>query len=299
MVIWCSWRSLVEASSDAASRWSVVGSPPRGGAGHGMGADDVAGDRHQELGAGGHQACDRDDVAARIGRPQSLEHRQPVDGPVCGDVDLAGQHDLVQGAARDGLRGPLDQCAPVVGVALRADREPLHRCQRLELRFEVWAAGVDRSVADRGDPPGAVVGAAGDDGGDDQLAGRTRRERQGPEGHRSAAGQPHLVVDLDADQGLGDRTRGRRRIAPWPRHAGCAAPAGQPGAPTLEQHPVAPGEPQQVDVCVHPAGACQQCRHDALVARMSWAMPPESRRRSTSTNPASATIRRMSSGAGR
>ena len=105
----------------------------RGGAGHGMGADDVAGDRHQELGAGGHQACDRDDVAARIGRPQSLEHRQPVDGPVCGDVDLAGQHDLVQGAARDGLRGPLDQCAPVVGVALRADREPLHRCQRLEL----------------------------------------------------------------------------------------------------------------------------------------------------------------------
>ena len=30
MVTWCSWRYVDDASSDAASRWSAAGSPPRG-----------------------------------------------------------------------------------------------------------------------------------------------------------------------------------------------------------------------------------------------------------------------------
>ena len=44
-------------------------------------------------------------------------------------IDLPGQHDLVQAAARHRLGGPLDQGTPVVGVALRGDREPKDRCR--------------------------------------------------------------------------------------------------------------------------------------------------------------------------
>ena len=83
------------------------------------------------------------------------------------------------------------------------------------------------------------------------------------------------------------------------RAAAAGSPPGEPGAAPLEQHAVAAGERQQVDVGVEPAGPGHEGRHDALVARMSWAIPPESRRRSTSAKPASATMRRSSSGAGR
>ena len=301
-----------------------AGMPPAAGRwwdrrpGHGVGADDVARHRHEQLGAGGDEPVDRHDVAARIRRAQPLQHRQPVDGSVGGHVDLPGQHDLVQAAARHRLRGPLDQGAPVVGVALGGDREPQDRCRRPPTRPSPRTCGAkgphDGAICrtfgrfgrfgrfargDGGEPPGAVVGPPDDHRGHDELARGRRRERQGPEGDRSAAGQPDLVVGVDGGQRRGHRAGGRRRVAAGPRHACGGAPAGEPGAAPLEQHAVAAGERQQVDVGVQPAGPGHEGRHDALVARMSWAIPPESRRRSTSAKPASATMRRSSSGAGR
>ena len=78
MVIWCSWRSLVEASSDAASRWSVVGSPPRGAV-PAMGWERTMSPATDTSSSGlaATKPADRDDVAAR-GRPPAAARALPA-----------------------------------------------------------------------------------------------------------------------------------------------------------------------------------------------------------------------------
>ena len=69
-----------------------------------------------------------------------------------------------------------------------------------------------------------------------------RRERQAPEGHRSAAGQPHLVVDLDGGQGHGDETSGRRRVTAGPRHAAAQPRPATPERPRSNSIPSRPAK---------------------------------------------------------
>ena len=95
---------------------------------------------------------------------------------------------------------------------------------------------------------------------------------------------------------------------PRPRHAAAAgsppshgtrgaAPAGDPGATKLEQHPVAPAKRSRSTSASNRRAGQERVTQPRGEDELGDA--PESKRRSTSTNPASATIRRKSSGAGR
>ena len=152
MVTWCSWRSLVDASSEAASRWSVAGSPPRGAV-PAMGWERTMSPATDTSSSGlaATNAADAHDVAARVGGPQALEHGQAVDRPVGGDVDLAGQHDLVEGAAGHRLGRPLDQVAPPLGAVRAVDRVALRLAAGGPRPDQVDASGLGsaRGPADR------------------------------------------------------------------------------------------------------------------------------------------------------
>jgi hypothetical protein len=271
------------------------------GAGHGVRADHVAGDRHQELGAGGHEAADAHQVAAGVGGPQALQHHLAVEGHVGGDVDLAGQHHLVERPAGHDLGGPLHQLAPGLRAHLCGHRVPLGLSTGMTWPHQgdvarATAAGLVGQQL--GDPTGPVFGAPDHHLGHHQAGGAAGNERQGAERHGTGPGDTDLVVGLDGGQRLSCTPGRGGGVARRPVHREGLAAAGQAGAALLEHEAFAAGEGHQVDVGVQPPGTGNEA-HGVLVPVTSWAMPPDSRRRSTPSNPAAEIIASISPGGGR
>src|SRR5690606_3447347 len=132
---------------------------PGGGAGHGVGPHDVAGHGDEQLGAGGDEAPDADDVAAGEGGAQPLEDRPAVERHVGGDVDAPGEDDLLHLAGPDGGGGRRHELAPPLGGVQRLDR--------VALRLAVPAPGTDEVAGGGGvrvgQGPAVVALAALDD----------------------------------------------------------------------------------------------------------------------------------------
>ena len=235
MVIWCSWRSLADASS-AGGQAGVGGRVAAAGrgAGHRVGAHDVAGAGHEQLGAGADEAVDVGRRSSR-GTAGAAGRARPArsNGASASTTTSRASTTLLEAAA--GARWPRwprrRASHHAVGRARRArPRTPpgaaAARATARRRRRRVGVAG-----ADRRDPAGAVVGPAHTTAGTTQLGvGPRRRGRAGRRRRpaRSRAGRP----------------RRRRRWRPArrrPRRRGTAQrdARGRPARPApLEQHAV-------------------------------------------------------------
>ncbi len=275
MVIWCSCRYV----GDAQQRRGEAGvgggvAAPGGGAGHRVGPH-----RRRRTGTPAARATlprtRRRGRRSTTGRPspQPLQHGGRADGGVGGDADLPGQHHLLEGAADDGLGGAVDQLAP-----------PLGRQHRLDGELATAPAAVGRAPKARARArsscsSGAVLGPAPHD----RRAPPASR-RPTPPGRRAGPRRPP-ARSRAAPPRRPARSPARKRIGLGHRHGGGDAPAGQPDPAPLEDHAVAAGHVQQVDVAVDPAGRGDE-RVTIRVPVSSWEMPPLSSVRSTSGNPA-------------
>ena len=196
------------------------------------------------------------------------------------------------------LGGPGHQVAPVLGGPARLDGVAPGLGAVGAGSLQVGRLAAPGAGADVGDPAGAVLGPAHDHLGDHQRGAGARRERQGAERHRAGPRHPDLVVGPDGGQRGGGRAGRRRRVARRPVDHQRAPPAGQAGPALLEHDAVVARERHQVDVGVEAPGAGDE-GHERLVAVTSWAIPPDSSRRSTPAKPARATMATISSGGGR
>ncbi len=255
------------------------------GAGERMGAHDVADAGHQQLGGRTEVPVDRVQVARPEADAQAAQDRPRVQGTVGLDEHVAGQHDLAQAPGPDGVTGGRHGGAPVVGRSEGVHPEPAAGDPGRLARPRVAAP----EPVDHGVPGGAVGRPSPHLGGDQHLARSVGSEREGGEPDRAAASEADLVVDLDARQRLAGQLCGD------PEHR---SPGRQPGAVPKEQQAVPPGDVEQVEVA--PAQAAgDAAHHPTRVAVTSWLMPPDSNRRRTSVNPASASRATMAAGAGR
>jgi hypothetical protein len=75
-------------------------------------AHDVAGARDEQLGRRADEPVDGEHVRRRVGRAQSSQHLDGIDGLIGLDDDLAREHDLLQLAALHGVDRRRDRGAP-------------------------------------------------------------------------------------------------------------------------------------------------------------------------------------------
>ena len=284
MVTWCSWRSLVEARSDAARRWSSVGSPLRGAV-PAIGWERTTSPARDTSSSGlaPDEAVDRHERGSRgTGAAGGARIASVSNGRSAVDVELAGQHDLAQlGAVDQHLGGVARRGRTTRRVERRADRDaagrgrvdsrrdrrrPARRPTAVAAAAAPGRAGVGLGrvgVAHRGDPAGAVLGPADDQLGHQQLApapGRTagRRTATGPEPGRPTSSSASIAASAAA-------------TAPAPPAARVAGAASRPAAPrpgrpaptpacARTATPSAPADGQQVDVGVEARGCGRRAR---------------------------------------
>ena len=226
-----------------------------------------------------------EEVAPGVSGPQPAEHDVAVEGAIGADAHLTSEHDLAQAVRRcgaDRLGCLRHQLAPLRRGQRRFDRHPSRISDRSRLGLRLVRRCLI-SRADRGDPPGPVLCPAPDAGGHDKLGGSVGDEGQGSESDRTGSWDLDLVVHLDASE-RGGRVGDRR--------AARDASSSEAGAASLESHAVTAGRVEQVDVAIEATRASDERRTGHLLVRrvavISWAMPADRRRRSTSTKPASA-----------
>ena len=313
-MVWrCSSRVLADASSAAARRASVSGSPLRGAVpAIGWARTTVAGAGDEQLGGGPDEPVDR----RRGGTPGRRDGGGPSTAPARSGRSAATS----TARASTTLRASPARRRRVASATASHHAAGERSARTVVARRPLVAAGqpgiageadgggeasLDRGVDDRGvglavgrgdgrDPAGAVVGSTHDDRGHHQLGRRRRVEGRAPSATGPEPGRPdRIVVDRDGAERVGDRVGvGRARSsgpagsAPRPprRRARCRSCTNRtPSSPATASRS---GSVSSSRVRATSRGHRRARVHQPdfrRVAVISWATPVDSSWRSTST----------------
>ncbi len=196
--------------------------------------------RIKQLGAGAHQAVDRERPAVRVAGGQVAEQVPLVDGQQRGRLEVVGEHDLVQLARPDAPgRGPDRRAEPADrerGVRVADPARRANRRRGCRLAVEIVLGSADRR-SHRGDEALAVERP------DDHLRhdgdGHVGVvEPEGDQGDGAGARAAHRVLDVERGRHVGEpRLDACGRIGSGHRQPRVRAPADQAGAASHEADP--------------------------------------------------------------